>query len=458
MNLSNVEAEICLLGSVLEDRGTKEATDEILTSIKTDYFAEECHQHIFTAMRELHLKGIDIDIVTLTDNLERSGNMSAAGGLGYLTKLTNFVLSSSNYTHYLGIIRDLAQKRKLMRFSKYVEEQTETGKPAAELLSDFENCISKMALSGVKNDLQPISAAADKEYQRIIKASQGEYEPFGLRTGFDGLDRALWGLRRGAMYVLAARPGVGKTAFALNVLHHASIKGNKTCAFFSLEMPADQIAQRLYCIGGGLDTTTVLSGKGIENHIDDLNKVRTALSNGSLFIDDTCNITPQEVLAKAKKLQRQKGLDLIVIDYLQKMKPPRSLNNPVIETGETAKAIKDIARRLDVPVLAICQPNRQMERGRDGKAQEALMSDLRGSGEIEQEADVIGFLLTEDPREAEVKKVFLQLAKNRHGGMKNFEYEYTGCTFTFKETGNKTAPAQKKTFATLTPVQDQLPF
>lgn len=458
MNLFNLEAEKFILGCLMANEASDEISETVFYKLNQNDFYSESNQLIFACMLNIFAKGIKIDFAVVCTTLETKGLLARVGDIEYLIDIAKGVFSTVNFSYHLGIVENFSKLRKIEKFGHYIQEQTKSGKNGDELLNEAEICLSKLAMLGEKNDLEPISNSIEQEYERIIKASNGEYEAFGVRTGFKNFDNCIWGLRKGHLLILAGRPGGGKTDFALNVLYNAAIKENKKCAFFSLEMDKSSIARRLLSIGSIIDDRNLLNGEGVKEKLFEIDKAKQALNQNNIYIDHTTNLTPQQILTKCKKMKRQKGLDLLIIDYLQKIRPPRSLNNSVTEIGETARAVKDIARQLEIPILCLCQPNRQQEvrnknNKNDDKIKEVYMSDLRGSGEIEQEADLVAFLRTNDEPEKETKTIFLQIVKNRHGKMINFKFEHVGKIHTFRELGSNA-----KQIGKMVEIQDEMPF
>ena len=435
MTLYNLEAEKYILGCILLGEGKDEVSDNIFTSLAVRDFHELKHQTLFMIMQGLYNNGLPLDLAGLSGELQKKGNEAVE--MQYVIELSMVTYSNANHKHHLATIKDLSSRRLLQSFGSYISKQTDDeNKTTSQLMSEAEELLSKLTMRNVKTDLVHVSIPLEKEIDRIKKTVNGEKDTFGLRTGFSKLDYALWGLQDGNMVVIAARPAVGKTAFALNVMHNSAVKYKKTCAFFSLDMPSSEITQRLIGINSGIDSNTLKSGKssyGAKLDIAKLDDVTAKMKDCKIYIDDTGDVTVSDILAKSKKLKRTVGLDLIIVDYLQKVKPARDLGNPVIEIGETARGIKNMARQLNVPVIAIAQPNRELDKKSDGKQKNPTMSDLRGSGEIEQEADIIAFMQSDNPPEDVNKKISFQIVKFRNGQAKNIAFDYKGSIFTFTE-------------------------
>ena len=441
---ANLEAEQSLLASVLLCHGKGEACDDTFASVRPDELHSPSHQAIYAAMLDVFHQGKPVDFVTVVERLTALGQLEKVGGVSYLLQLGDSLPSAANWRHYKDIVKELSTKRTLARFADYVKKQTADPKLTVdEMLADFANCIDRISLRDVVSNMQHVGTVMVAEFDRMEKAQVGEHEPFGVESGFKCFDECLWGLRPGNLYVIAARPGNCKTNFALNALQHASTTAKKKCAFFSLEMTKEEIARRLMGIAGSVETVDVLTGKALSDSPDMFARWKNngIFHTSGLYIDDTPAQTAQQILTTCKKLRREHGLDLVVIDYLGKIKPPRPINNPVAEMGERIQAVKNIARTLQVPVLCLAQLNRNIEgKDRDG---EALMSDLRGSGEIEQEADVIAFLDLEGDPEQDTRILYMQMLKNRHGRLRNIKFEFLGKFHRLKETAVGVPPSSK---------------
>lgn len=445
MELHNLETEKYILGCLLFAEGKDFVADEIFGSVTSKDFSNKRNQALYVILQQMYNSGIALDLPGISSELQKAGNFSE---FQYVIEISTKTSSSTNYKHHMGTLKDLSCRRRLQDLCGYIAKQvTDEKKTSDQLISEAEDLLSKLAMRNVKSDLIHMSIPLEKGRERILKAANGERNSFGVETGFPLLDKTFWGLQPSNMIVVAARPSVGKTAFALNVMYNAAVKHNKICAFFSLDMPMDEIAQRVIGISSGIESDTLRRGKdpfGNVISIQKLDEVSGKVEKSEMYIDDTGDVTVMDILTKVKKLKRMIGLDLIIVDYLQKVRPPRDLGNPVIEIGEVARGIKNMARQLNVPVIALAQPNRELDKGKDGKTREPSMSDLRGSGEIEQEADIIAFLCTDNVPEDTDKEIVFKMVKYRNGQAKNIAFDYKGNIFTFTERGISLPKKQKR--------------
>lgn len=449
--LSNVDAEQCILGILLIDDGEREATEEIFTQLKDNDFYYQDHQRIFLLMKQLYNKGVAIDLVSVMEIAERQINKSN-DILQLLTHYTNIVPSSANFQYYLDIVKDYSSLRKIENACRLGEEMVKSGKNAKYVSSLLQEELLKVTESEIINDCEQAGACAEEAYERMQKRSKGEYDEFGLATGYPCLDKCLWGLQKSDLIIVAARAGVGKTAFALNVINHSAVENKKKVAFFSLEMPRSQIIDRLYSLGLEIPNYTIKTGK-LEKRFKDAETFKSKLQESGLFIDDDSNNTVQSMMLKSKRMQRKSGLDLVIVDYLQFIKPQERSGNRFQDVGEIARSLKSMARTLNVPVVALCQLNRQL----DNDNREPTLADLRESGEIENNADIVMFLNSKSGRAAEVKDIDLIIGKHRNGQLKSIRMSYRGECFKFTEKDK--LPPKKVVQTELLPVDDDsLPF
>ena len=451
--LFNIEAEKSVLSLILLDAGKGDTSDTIFSEIELNDFYLVTHRIIFTAMKALYLKGVDVDLIAVCELLKSEGSLDTVGGLVYIADISTFCLATPFFEHHIKIIKNFSKLRLLQAAGQSIVNLALGGQSAESSLIEAERLISDISEQNIKNDIKHIGEVNKAEIERLKSVMSGKYDRFGLETGFAVLDKTLWGLQKSDMITIAARPGVGKTAFALNVLNHIAVKQKKRCIFFSLEMPKEQIIQRLYSINGGIDSFSIKSGQGLNEKRNELNDVAGIIAESGLYIDDKSNITVSEMLAKARRLKRKSGLDLIVIDYLQFVRPCRVLSSRANEVGEIARDIKNLARQLDIPVIVLAQVNRD----NDKNDRLPVLADLRESGEIESNSDIVMFLHRRGDKEAAVVNTDLIIGKFRNGQMKNISFTYTGNIFKFEEiSANKRS--QQSAQITLTPVGGSLPF
>ena len=423
--LSNCEAEMCLLGCILNEQGSGEATENIFELVDVSDFCNESSQKIFQAMKKLWENGKTIDFVSVSELLQRQyGNCD----IEFLTNCSNMTIGSVLYTNYLKIVKDYSGLRKAENVCFLGKDLVESGKTAETVVSILQEELSKITEGVVVGDCEHVADASENAFQKFQKRANGQVDEFGLETGFNCLDRCLWGLQKSDLIVVAARAGVGKTAFALNIINQAAIENKKTVAFYSLEMPKEQIVERLYSLGTGISNYDLKSGK-FNKKFKNLSEFKEKLKNSKLFIDDDSNNTVNSILLKSKRLKRQQGLDLVVVDYLQFIRPQEKTGTRFQDVGEIARGLKKVARILNVPVIALCQLNRQL----DKEDREPTLADLRESGEIENNADIVMFLNSKSKKAAEVKDIDLIIGKFRNGALRSIRLTYEGNCFKFTE-------------------------
>lgn len=452
-SLSNIEAEQCILGILLIDDGEREATEEIFTQLSVDDFYSNENKNIFLVAKQLFNKGVNIDIVSMIEAVERQLEPEQVNDtVQQLTNFTNIVPSVVNYAYYLKIIKDYSSLRKIENSCQLGLDLVKSGKNANSVSSILQEKLLEISEGEILNDCEQVSDCAEEAFDRMKKRANGEYDEFGLETGFPVLDKCLWGLQKSDLIIVAARAGVGKTAFALNVINHSAVNKKKKVAFFSLEMPKRQIIDRLYSLGLELPNYKIKTGQ-LESKFKDAENFKEKLKESGFFIDDDSNNTVQGMTLKAKRMQRRNGLDLVVVDYLQFIKPQERSGNRFQDVGEIARGLKSMARTLNVPVVALCQLNRQL----DNDNREPTLADLRESGEIENNADIVMFLNSKSGRAAEIKDIDLIIGKHRNGQLKSIRMTYRGECFMFTEKDK--LPAKKTEQMELTPIdEDSLPF
>lgn len=448
--LSNLDAEMCLIGCVLFEEGKGEASEQIFSDVNIIDFYYEEYQKIFQIMQKLFSEGKGVDLVSVSEMMTRQYQ---GWDIKSLITCLDVVIGNSNFANYLKIVKDYSNLRKTENICYLGQDLVRSSKTAESAIAFLQDELLKISEVNITSDCEQVSDIADKTFDRIKKRANGEYDEFGLRTGFGCLDRCLWGLQKSDLIIVAARPGVGKTAFVLNVINHAATTNQKKVAFFSLEMPKNQIVERLFSIGTGIPNYDLKSGR-IEKKFKDVSEFKEKLKNSKLFIDDDPNNTVPQMLLKAKRLQRKEGLDLVVIDYLQFIKPAEKSGNRVQDVGEIARGLKNMARQLNVPVLVPCQLSRQTDKN-EGLP---VLADLRESGEIENNADIVMFLDLKSGRSEEEKDIDAILGKFRNGQMKTIRMSYRGECFKFKEKDKASPQKHEQLKAELTETHDELPF
>lgn len=428
---NNLDAEQALLGCMLIDN---QILSDVLEKLSEDDFYQESHQYILSAMKLVYLEHKPLDLVTLADKLETEGTLEKSGGLSYLTELTQVTPSSANYNHYFDIVRRDSINRKLIRASRDIikfaqssDDNLKSVQYAEELVYD----ISKTNDSSSVKDIRE-SDGIDRVLQKFQMLSDDKDAFRGVQTGLIKLDRLTNGLQKSDLIVLAARPGMGKTSLAMNIVENAALNYDKVCAVFSLEMPEVQIIQRLLCGFAGVSMATALSGKLESNDWKKLTKASEKMRKSRIYIDDSSRVTPAEILSKCRRIKSKNNgqLDLIMIDYIQLMSSGKKNadQNRTQEVADITRELKIMAKELDVPVIALSQLRRM-------QSKEPQLSDLRESGAIEQDADIVMFINRPDvgATEEELKKgnivkgmADLIIAKHRNGGLDRIKLRFKG--------------------------------
>jgi replicative DNA helicase len=404
----NIDAEQSLLGALLIDKDAIIKIGEILTA--ADFYRTDTHGYIFAAMKNLYDRREPIDLVTLTQELKKQGTYDKVGGTSYLTTLVNVVPTSAHIENYAKIIKAHSVKRALIaQATKLVEQAYDEGEDITELLENAEQGIFSISQQNIKRGFIAIKDALTQSFDRLDELQKTSGKLRGVPTGFRDLDSKLAGMQESNLIIFAARPGMGKTSFALNVAQHVAVNAGLPVAIFSLEMSQEELVDRLLVGQADIDAWKLKTGRLDEKDYDRLSNAMGQLAEAPLFIDDTPGMTISEMRTKARRLQMEHGLKFIVVDYLQ-LVHGRNLENRVQEVSEISQSLKNLARELKVPVFALSQLNRAVEARGTRKPQ---LADLRESGAIEQDADVVMFIYNEDPEKREA--VTLDIQKHRNG-------------------------------------------
>ncbi|CDD11754.1 replicative DNA helicase [Phascolarctobacterium succinatutens CAG:287] len=418
----NIEAEQAVLGAMLID---KEAIAKATEVLSADDFYREAHRVIFSAMLELYNKNEAVDMVTVTEILKRDNKLEDIGGIAYITSLANVVLTAANVKYHAEIVAEKSVLRQLVRVSTEIAAMGyEANDDVGTLLDTAESRILEISNRKKKADFTPINDILMDSVQSIESLLQNKGGLTGIPAGFADLDKLTSGLHPSDFIILAARPSMGKTALALNIVQNVALRAHKaiggeprSVAFFSLEMSKEQLVNRMLCAEAGIDSQRLRVG---EMHDEDWTHLWDAcdtMSRAKIYIDDTAGITAMEMRSRARRLKAEHGLDLIVVDYLQLMQGSGKRNNSgdrQQEVSEISRSLKALARELDVPVLALSQLSRSVE---SRQVKRPMLSDLRESGSLEQDADIVAFLYREDyyNPETENKHTELIIAKHRNG-------------------------------------------
>ncbi|MBQ9786295.1 MAG: replicative DNA helicase, partial [Clostridia bacterium] len=388
----NTDAEQAVLGACLIDA---EVAINVMNSLRHDDFYLEAHQDIFGAMYVVYSKNQPIDYITLTDELDAEGILQSVGGLEYITTLTNVIPSAANANVYIDIVKRDSILRRIIKASQNIIEKTYDATTKEQAIDFAEQAIFEIGKSQEQSSLVHVGGALNEVIKKFDNLSKNKDGIKGIPTGFKDFDAVTNGLQNSDLILLAARPGVGKTSFAMNVVTHAAVKEKKKCAIFSLEMPITQIAQRSLCSVASVSMAKALKG---DLSIDEWKSIWVAnkqLNEAGIYIDDSSMNTPMSILGKCRRLQRESGLDLVMIDYLQLMSSGKDrVESRQNEVSEMTRYLKIAARELNVPIIVLSQLSRAVEQRKgDHKPQ---LSDLRESGSIEQDADIVLFIYKPD--------------------------------------------------------------
>jgi replicative DNA helicase len=395
------QAERAVLGAVLLDPRALDPASELLTA---EDFHRPAHRYIFGAFLALAQRNEIIEPVTVRVELERRRELERAGGAAYVMSLIDGLPRTSNVPAYARIVRDNALRRKLCEVGQRVRDRaTEPAGSALEIIEEAEREIFSLAERGHTGGFQPIQQIADAGLEKLEELSERRELITGLATGYVRLDRMTSGLQPGELLILAARPSMGKTALALNIAQHVALHGGATVGVFSLEMAAQQLFFRLLAGEGRIDSHKLRTGRLSSDEWERVTHTFDLLANAPVFIDDTPGATPMEIRSKARRLKSEHDLGLLVIDYLQLMQADRGRDSRQQEISEISRALKGIAKELDIPVIALSQLSRAPDQ-RTGDHRPQL-SDLRESGAIEQDADLVMFIYRPEVYEKDEAKI-----------------------------------------------------
>ncbi len=390
----NVEAEASLLGALLID---SDAIVKIADIIGAADFYEERHRHIFESISHLYEQHRPIDVLTLSDQLKGARFLEAVGGAAYLTELTNFVPTAAHAEQYAEIVSQKAIRRRLINASQDIigmgfNESTNL----QELIEEAETRLFEVSQKHVKQDIASLESILSESFERLDELHKDKGRIRGVPTGYKDLDNMLAGLQRSDLFILAARPSMGKTALALNLAHNVAVKSNETVLLFSLEMSKEQLVDRMLAMESGVDAWALRTGNLTDTDFEKIGHAMGTLGEAPIYIDDTPGITVSDLRTKARREAHLRPLGLIVVDYLQLMSGGAKFGgdgNRVQEISEISRGLKGIARELNVPLIALSQLSRSVESRTPPHPQ---LSDLRESGSIEQDADVVAFIYRED--------------------------------------------------------------
>lgn len=414
----DLDAEQSVLAAILIDKDAMIKASEIL---KPESFYSKANQVIFSAMLELYDKRMPIDVITLKDQLTKDKTIRTAGGVSGISQLSNLLSTAANVENYALMVKEKYVKRELISLSNEVGRLAfDESKEVTEILDSAEQQVLAISQTHARRDFLPIKQTLVESFDRLDELQKSGGELRGLPTGFADLDHMLAGLQPSNLIILAARPGTGKTAFAVNIAQYASIAAKKKVGIFSLEMSREELVDRLLVGQADIDAWKLKTGRLSQEDFLKISDAMGVLAESKLFIDDTPGLSIYEMRTKARRLMMEQNIDLLIVDYLQ-LAHGQNRENRVQEVGEISQGLKNIARELKIPVLALAQLSRAVEQ-RGEKAPQ--LSDLRESGSIEQDADVVMFLYRKDDDLRE--SVTLRIAKHRNGGLGDIELYFKG--------------------------------
>ena len=458
---NDLEAEQSLLGCLFI---SQDACAEIFPTVAVKDFYSNAHQKIYQAMLDNYIKNVAVDYITVSKVLETKGELEEVGGLGYITDLTNYVPSAANFKHYADIIKNDSILRQIIDASQATINDAFESVDAGNVLAKAEKLIFDISQTKSRSSLEHIKYGVTEAIDMMEKLAIDPNANAGVKTGFPTLDKITNGFKPGELIIIAARPGIGKTTLAVNFAINSAVKYGKSVAMFDLEMSALQVAQRFICATGRVPMDMVKGGTKDQNTWATLFETKKILENANIYIDDTTTITPAEILSKCRRLKAQSGLDMVIIDYLQLMKAEKASKdgNRQQEVADLTRSIKLAARELGCPILLLSQLNRGVEQRSDKTPQ---LSDLRESGSIEQDADIVMFIsdradesVKEDDDGDDAIDYTLVIAKHRNGMRGNIPIKWKSEYTQFYEPGKdilytkNTSKVQKDTV--LTPVGD----
>lgn len=387
----NLEAEMALLGSMLLE---EDAIGQVIETVHESSFYKDAHKKIFSATTHLYQQGHSVDLVTLTDFLKKQGVLEEVGNASYLASLVSFVPTAANVEHYARIVREKSILRSLIQTATQIATSCYEGSEEANLLLDkAESMIFDIAIHGASKTFVPIKELVRNSFETIEALYQRKVHVTGIATGYADLDARTAGLQPSELVILAGRPSMGKSSLAMNIAEHVALEEKKGVAIFSLEMSKEPLVLRMLCSHAKVDSQKVRTGFVPERAWPDLSTAAGKLAEALIFIDDSPDISALELRARARRLKARYDIQLIVLDYLQLMRAHTRVDNRQQEISEISRSLKALARELNVPVLAVSQLSRAPERREDFRPR---LSDLRESGAIEQDADLVMLLFRED--------------------------------------------------------------
>lgn len=411
----SLDAEESIISAALLDNNI---LLDILDILSPEAFYKSAHKTIFAAITELFARDEPVDLVTLTERLKSKNQLDSAGGAVYLAKIVDTAPVPANAVHYARIIRDKALLRNLISTANDIVQKCYDDSGSTDDVVDFaEGALFDIADQKQKQNFYPISGIIESNID-ALEARQGNKSLIsGVPSGFKKLDQLTSGFQASDLIIMAARPGMGKTALALNIARHAAVESDSPVALFSLEMSKEQLSLRLLCSEARIDSARVRDGFFNDDDWYSLTNAAGVLSSAPIYIDDSPELTSLDIKTKTRRLKREKGVGMIIVDYLQLMRPRKAYERRELEISEMSRTLKGLAKELDIPVIALSQLNRRLEERSDKRPQ---LSDLRESGALEQDADLVIFIYRDDVYNTDENNpnknlAEIHLAKQRNG-------------------------------------------
>ncbi len=426
---NSLEAEQALLGCILLDN---DAQSDIFSKLNVEDFYSEAHRNIYDSMMKVYNKSIPVDFVTLTNQLEVEKKLETIGGIDYITYLTNVVPSAANFQHYLNIVKNSSVRRHLISEAQEIIKSAFDSEDGDKAMREAEKRIFDLSQKETSSDLEHVGkpgGTLTTVLKQISELAENKGKMRGIPTGYKDFDAITNGLQKSDLILLAARPGVGKTSFAMNIAVNAAINEDKKVAIFALEMSKEQLMQRALSSLARVNLSHVLRGNMDSEEWKRIWTAEKKLAQSGIYVDDSSMITPFELISKCRKLKMTEGLDLIVIDYLQLMTMGKSnRESRTQEVSDLTRTLKIAAKELNVPIILLSQLSRAVEVREDHRP---VLSDLRESGSIEQDADIVLFLYNPEKyndvvTEDEPGTVYLLVAKHRNGSTGEVKLKWVG--------------------------------
>ena len=426
----SIEAEQSVIGSMIIDRG---AIAKVSEKLNEDDFYRDGHKVLFKAILEMFKEDMAVDLVTLLGYLKSTDKLEKAGGVTYVTEVSSSVPTTANISSYIKIVSEKSTLRKLIKAStKIIEDSYGKQGEVANVLDSAEKKIFDIAEKRSTSDFEPLSQVLERGFLEIERLFNNKGEITGVGSGFKDLDAKTSGFQKGDMVLIAARPSMGKTTFALNIAEYAALREGRSVVIFSLEMSKEQLAYKLLCSEANVDMLKLRTGALEDRDWENIARATGPLSKAKIYIDDTAGVTVMEMRSKCRRLKMEYGIDLILIDYLQLMSgSSTSSDNRQQEVSEISRSIKALAKEMECPVIALSQLSRAPEQRADHRP---MLSDLRESGSIEQDADLVMFLYRDEyyNKETEDKNVAeCIVAKQRNGPVGTVKMAFLGALSKF---------------------------